>query len=173
MSPVDMPGGPARSTPPSATQAWRWLAESVWRVEHAFERSRAEGRVADDTRLRIFFILAIFALAFVTLGIEAGRAALFSKAGGEGGASPVPAEARADLVDRDGRSDTDQHERGGVDSRSSGYECQWHDGSRNGCWRSYRASHLLRSGHDFDLLLRWGLQHRFHECHWEHQPLWS
>ena len=103
MSPVDMPGDPATRAAPSPGQAWRWLIEKVWRVEHAFERSRAEGRVADDTRLRIFFILAIFALAFITLGIEAGRAALFSKAGSAEPGVPVPAEARSDLVDRNGR----------------------------------------------------------------------
>jgi cell division protein FtsI (penicillin-binding protein 3) len=88
---------------PNFRQAVRWLGEGVWRVEHAFERSKAEGRVADDTRLRIFFVLAIFALAFSTLAFEATRAALFSKAGGSGLSAPVPAEARADVLDRDGR----------------------------------------------------------------------
>jgi len=92
---------PARA--PTAHQAWRWLAESVWRVEHAFERSKAEGRAADDTRLRIFFILSIFALAFVTLAVEAGRAALFSDAGRSAFDAALPASARADLVDRNGR----------------------------------------------------------------------
>jgi cell division protein FtsI (penicillin-binding protein 3) len=90
-------------TLPSAGQAWRWATEQVWRVEHAFERSKAAGRAADDTRLRIFFVLAIFAMAFVTLGVEAGRAALFSDAGGVGLSEPVDPEARSDLVDREGR----------------------------------------------------------------------
>lgn len=84
-------------------QACRWLVELVWRVEHAFERSKAAGRAADDTRIRIFFVLAIFAMAFATLAVEASRAALFSKAGGVGLSDPVPAEARADIVDRQGR----------------------------------------------------------------------
>lgn len=88
---------------PTLTQGWRWLGESVWRVEHAFERSKAAGRAADDTRLRIFFILAIFALAFVTAGVEATRAALFSKLGGAGLSVLTPAEARADILDRRGR----------------------------------------------------------------------
>ncbi|OYX04312.1 MAG: penicillin-binding protein [Caulobacter vibrioides] len=88
---------------PNFAQALRWLGEGVWRVEHAFERSKAEARPADDTRLRIFFILAIFALAFSTLAFEAARAALFSKAGGSGLSAPVPAEARADVIDRQGR----------------------------------------------------------------------
>jgi cell division protein FtsI (penicillin-binding protein 3) len=101
MTQADLPGG-QRPTP-TPSQAWRWLAESVWKVEHAFERSKAEGRAADDTRLRIFFVLAIFALAFITLCLEAGRAALFSKAGGSGLSAPVAAEARTDLLDRQGR----------------------------------------------------------------------
>jgi cell division protein FtsI (penicillin-binding protein 3) len=102
MSPVDMSAHrPAAA--PTPTQAWRWLAERVWRVEHAFERSKAKGRAADDTRLRIFFVLAIFSLAFLSLAFEAGRAALFSKAAGSGLATLVPAEARTDLVDRNGR----------------------------------------------------------------------
>jgi cell division protein FtsI (penicillin-binding protein 3) len=88
---------------PSFAQAVRWLGEGVWRVEHAFERNKAAGRAADDTRLRIFFVLAIFALAFATLAVEAARSALFSKVGGVGLSTPVPAEARADILDRDGR----------------------------------------------------------------------
>ena len=35
----------------------RWLIEKVWGLEHAFERARASGKVEDDTRLRIFFLL--------------------------------------------------------------------------------------------------------------------
>ena len=94
---------PHRRAAPNFSQAWRWLAESVWRVEHAFERSKAEGRAADDTRLRIFFILVIFSLAFATLAVDASRAALFSKIRGGGAGAPLPAGARADLVDRNGR----------------------------------------------------------------------
>ena len=101
MSPVDLPEPPR--TIPTLGLAWRRLTESVWRVEHAFERSKAAGRAADDTRLRIFFILAIFALGFLTLAVEAGRAALWSKAGGAGLGVPAPAQARADLTDRTGR----------------------------------------------------------------------
>ena len=40
----------------------RWLMERIWGLEHAFERARASGRAEDDTRLRIFVILAFFAL---------------------------------------------------------------------------------------------------------------
>ncbi len=100
MSPTDL-SGPYRA-PPTVRQFWRWLVETVWRVEHAFERSRAEGRAVDDARLRIFLILFLFSLAFLALSLEAGRAALFSKAGGVGYATLLPAQTRADLVDRNG-----------------------------------------------------------------------
>lgn len=87
----------------TAGQAWRWLTGGMWRIEHAFERSKAKGRAADDTRLRIFFILALFTLAFATLTFEAIRAALFSGAGPPVLGGPVSPESRADLVDRRGR----------------------------------------------------------------------
>ena len=89
--------------PASLAQVWRWGVEFVWRIEHAFERSKAAGHATDDTRIRIFVVLALFAMAFATLGVEAGRAALFSGAGGVGLSEPVPPEARADLTDRQGR----------------------------------------------------------------------
>jgi cell division protein FtsI (penicillin-binding protein 3) len=100
MSPIDHPSG---YRPPSTlTQLWRGLVEAMWRVEHAFERSKAEGRAVDDARLRIFLILMLFALAFVTLAVNASKRALFSHIGGVGVEATVPAEARADLVDRNG-----------------------------------------------------------------------
>ena len=58
----------------------RWLIERIWGLEHAFERARASGKAEDDTRLRIFFVLALFSLFFVTLAVGATRAALFSDA---------------------------------------------------------------------------------------------
>jgi cell division protein FtsI (penicillin-binding protein 3) len=88
-------------TTPSS--AWRRMIEWIWQVEHAFERNKARGRAADDTRLRIFFVLSLFALAFLTLAVEATRSALFSDAGRGDGVLDVPPEARADLVDRNGR----------------------------------------------------------------------
>lgn len=87
----------------NAATARAWLVEGVWKVEHAFERSKAAGRAVDDTRLRIFFVLAIFSLAFVSLGVEAGRAALFGKAGAATEVVAAPPGARADLTDREGR----------------------------------------------------------------------
>ena len=81
----------------------RWLIERIWGLEHAFERARASGRAEDDTRLRIFFVLALFSLFFVTLAIGATRAAVFSDAARNiGNVAPVGA-SRADLVDRNGR----------------------------------------------------------------------
>ena len=81
----------------------RWLIERIWGLEHAFERARASGRAEDDTRLRIFFVLALFSLFFVTLAIGATRAAMFSDAARNlGFVAPVGA-SRADLVDRNGR----------------------------------------------------------------------
>ncbi len=89
--------------PASLAHVWRWGVEFVWKIEHAFERSKAAGHATDDTRIRIFVVLVLFAMAFATLGVEAGRAALFSGAGGVGLGEPVAAEARADLTDRQGR----------------------------------------------------------------------
>ena len=100
MSPVDL-SGPFRG-PATWRQLWRWAGERVWRIEHAFERSRAEGKAVDDARLRIFMICGLFGLAFVTLGLEAGRAALFSKAGSGAASATTPGQTRADLVDRNG-----------------------------------------------------------------------
>ena len=41
------------------------LAERVWAIEHAFERARAQAKPEEDTRVRIFFVLAAFGLASV------------------------------------------------------------------------------------------------------------
>jgi len=59
----------------------RWLSGWVWRVEHAFERARASGKAEDDTRIRIFFVLALFSAGFLTLAVGATHNALFSGAG--------------------------------------------------------------------------------------------
>lgn len=83
--------------------AWRWIIERVWRLEHAFERARAAGKAEDDTRLRILFVLAVFALLFLGAGVGATYAALFSDAGKGGIGAGLPVNARADLVDRNGK----------------------------------------------------------------------
>ena len=81
----------------------RWLIERIWGLEHAFERARASGRVEDDTRLRIFFVLALFSLFFITLAVGATRAVMFSDAARNAGISPPLGASRADLVDRNGK----------------------------------------------------------------------
>ncbi len=82
--------------------AWRWLVERIWRVEHAFERAKAEGRAEDDTRLRIFFVLALFAAGFLTLGAGAVKSVLFPDVDRGGYVGGPPGE-RADLTDRNGQ----------------------------------------------------------------------
>jgi cell division protein FtsI (penicillin-binding protein 3) len=100
MSPIDHRSG---YRPPSVpTQVWRALVDAMWRVEHAFERSKAEGRAVDDARLRIFLILALFSLGFGALSVEAGKRALGRHAGAPETEAQPPPEARADLVDRNG-----------------------------------------------------------------------
>jgi cell division protein FtsI (penicillin-binding protein 3) len=92
--------GPYRSAP-TARQLWRWLVEFVWRIEHAFERSRAKERPVDDARLRIFLLLALFTLAFCGVAASAGEVALFAKTHFGLGVSE-PNGARATLEDRNG-----------------------------------------------------------------------
>lgn len=79
----------------------RWASSLLWRIEHAFERARAEGR-AEDAKLRIFFVAVIFTAGFLTLGLGATRSALFSGVTAEGEALAMRAAARADLTDRNG-----------------------------------------------------------------------
>ncbi len=62
----------------------------------------AAGVGEDDARLRIFFVMALFCAGFLTLGLFAARASLFSGLDREGRADGLPANARADLVDRNG-----------------------------------------------------------------------
>ncbi len=94
MSPVDF-------SLPRIPNAWRWLVDRVWRLEHAFGRAKAEDRAEDDTRLRIFFVLVLFTAAFLTLAGGAARSALFADHD-RGGADGVAPGARAELVDRNG-----------------------------------------------------------------------
>ncbi len=82
---------------------WRWLVELVWRLEHAFERAKAAGKAEDDTRIRIFFILALFAAGFLSLAAGAAKTALFSESGRRSAYASGIGGARADLVDRQGR----------------------------------------------------------------------
>ncbi len=87
----------------SLGSAWRRAVNAVWTLEHAFERSRAADRPVDDTRLRIFLVLCLFAFAFVTVAVVAAKRAMWPHPGAGEFAAPTPAVARADLVDREGR----------------------------------------------------------------------
>ncbi|MHB8530247.1 MAG: peptidoglycan D,D-transpeptidase FtsI family protein [Caulobacteraceae bacterium] len=78
------------------------LSGPLWWLERAFERGRAADKPEDDTRLRIFLVLALFAAGFFTLGLAATRAALFSGLDVAGESTVLPAGARADIVDRNG-----------------------------------------------------------------------
>ncbi len=93
----------ANLVPHGGGPAWRWLIERVWRLEHAFERSRAAAKPEDDTSIRIFFVLALFACAFMVLAVGATWAAVFSNAGKNGGFLAAMEGARGDLVDREGK----------------------------------------------------------------------
>lgn len=79
---------------------WYWLVERIWRVEHAFERAKAR-RTDQDTPVRIFFVGAMFAAGFVTLGVGAATRVIFAEHGR--GVVDAPVEPRADLTDRNGR----------------------------------------------------------------------
>ncbi len=92
------PGEERRWTIPS----WSAITSHLWWPERAFERARASGKAEDDVRLRIFFVMALFAAGFLTLGVWATRAALFSGLNVEGSAASLKPKARADLVDRNG-----------------------------------------------------------------------
>ncbi|MNJ22861.1 Peptidoglycan synthase FtsI [compost metagenome] len=87
-----------------AVAAWgRWVASVVWNLEHSFERARADARPEEDTRVRIFLILAAFCAVFVCLALGAANAALLAPARGAGAGFHPGALTRADLVDRNGR----------------------------------------------------------------------
>ncbi|WP_417232890.1 peptidoglycan D,D-transpeptidase FtsI family protein [Brevundimonas sp.] len=81
---------------------WRWFAEGVWWIEHAFGRARAHARPEEDARVRIFLILGLFALVFAALTAGAIHSALMAPRGGGGYAGNPNALVRGDLVDRNG-----------------------------------------------------------------------
>ncbi|MFI4933292.1 MAG: peptidoglycan D,D-transpeptidase FtsI family protein [Caulobacterales bacterium] len=81
----------------------RWLGRRMWWIEHGFERARASDKAVDDTRLRIFFVLALFGAGFITLSLGATKAALFSAYGHDAEPLAPSMAPRADLVDRNGQ----------------------------------------------------------------------
>ena len=85
---------------------WRWLSQVLWALERAFnqafKRAQAAETTEGDTRLRIFFLLAMFFTGFVFLGIGATHSALFSDLGKVNTYVAATGAARADLMDRNG-----------------------------------------------------------------------
>lgn len=90
-----------RAAAPALAPLWRRLVHSIWSIEHAFERARADARPEEDTRVRISLVFLLFSAVFVLLAAGATWAALFR---GEvprfsGGAAAL---VRGDLTDRNG-----------------------------------------------------------------------
>jgi len=90
-----------RAAAPALAPLWRRMVHSIWSIEHAFERARADARPEEDTRVRISVLFLLFSVVFVLLAAGATWAALFR---GEvprfsGGAAAL---ARGDLTDRNG-----------------------------------------------------------------------
>ncbi|WP_312689747.1 peptidoglycan D,D-transpeptidase FtsI family protein [Brevundimonas nasdae] len=81
---------------------WRWVSELVWRLEHGFERARADARPEEDTRVRIFLIMIAFSVVFAGLAAGASYKALFADTGGRWSAGNPNALSRGDLTDRNG-----------------------------------------------------------------------
>ncbi|MGX1803001.1 peptidoglycan D,D-transpeptidase FtsI family protein, partial [Brevundimonas naejangsanensis] len=96
--------GRPQATFGGAVSAWgRWVASLVWNLEHSFERARADARPEEDTRVRIFLIMAAFCGVFACLALGAAHAALLTPRGGAGAGFHPGALTRADLVDRNGQ----------------------------------------------------------------------
>lgn len=94
MTPIDLIRRPS--------PLWIWLAERIWRVEHAFEHAKAQRR-EQDAAYRIFFVLVLFAMAFATLAAGAITEALVHGGGREAPGAASPEVQRADIVDRNGQ----------------------------------------------------------------------
>jgi cell division protein FtsI (penicillin-binding protein 3) len=87
----------------SSTQSgFQWVADRVWKVEHAFERANAAGAKARSARMRIFAILVGLSMAYVCLMIAAASASLLNSPG-QIAALTGQANARAQIVDRNGQ----------------------------------------------------------------------
>ena len=86
---------------PLPTSGFQWVADRVWKVEHAFERAHATGEKANSARMRIFSILVGIGFAYIFLAIFAGRASLFTSKAQIADLTGEPG-ARTQLVDRNG-----------------------------------------------------------------------
>jgi cell division protein FtsI (penicillin-binding protein 3) len=86
---------------PLPQSGFQWVADRVWKVEHAFERAHAIGEEANSARMRIFSILVGIGFAYIFLAIFAARASLFTSKAQIADLTGEPG-ARAQLVDRNG-----------------------------------------------------------------------
>jgi len=86
---------------PLPQSGFQWVADRVWKVEHAFERAHATGEKANSARMRIFSILVGIGFAYIFLAIFAARASLFTSKAQIAALTGDPG-ARAQLVDRTG-----------------------------------------------------------------------
>lgn len=85
----------------STQSGFQWVADRMWKVEHAFERVNAASQERmSNVRMRIFFILVALSFLFLVLAGFAVRSALAGS--GAGGGIDVMPNTRADLVDRNG-----------------------------------------------------------------------
>jgi cell division protein FtsI (penicillin-binding protein 3) len=85
----------------STQSGFQWVADRVWKVEHAFERANASGVKASSTRMRIFCILVGMTFAYVSLAGFATRGSLEGR--GQIAALTGEPNARAQLQDRNGQ----------------------------------------------------------------------
>ena len=90
----------ANDAPYRPLPAWYWLIERLWRVERALAEAKAR-RSDQDTPIRIFFVLVIFAAAFGALAVGAATRALSNA--DERALYFSGAVERADLTDRNGQ----------------------------------------------------------------------
>jgi cell division protein FtsI (penicillin-binding protein 3) len=81
---------------------WNWLKRASGAVRDSLGHGLAEGHSEEDSRLRIFFVMALFSAAFLFLAIGATRAALFPQAERRHTAPAALRADRADLTDRNG-----------------------------------------------------------------------
>ena len=86
---------------PLTQSGFQWVADRVWKVEHAFERANAASDKAGSAKMRLFSILVGLGVAYTSLAIFAGRASLFNTPAQIAALTGEPG-ARAELVDRTG-----------------------------------------------------------------------
>lgn len=86
----------------STQSGFQWVADRVWKVEHAFERANAANQKATSTRMRIFAIMVGLSFAYIILMVFAARASLSGSPSQIAALTGEP-NARAQLVDRNGQ----------------------------------------------------------------------